>query len=38
MTTPLTQAPDITEEDYLLLGLATCYYKEDGEVSEVQVI
>ena len=38
MTTPLTQAPDITGDDYLLLGLATCYYKEDGEVSEVQVI
>ena len=38
MTTPPTQAPDITGEDYLLLGLATCYYKEDEEVSEIKVI
>ncbi|MBD1930545.1 MULTISPECIES: hypothetical protein [Cyanophyceae] len=31
-------APDLCEDDYLLLGLATCFYKEDGEVREVKVI
>lgn len=31
-------APDICADDYLLLGLATCFIKEDGEVHEVKVI
>jgi hypothetical protein len=29
---------DLTPEEYLVLGLATCYIKEDGEVHEVKVI
>lgn len=31
-------APDLCEDDYILLGLATCFIKEDGEVHEVKVI
>jgi len=37
MNLPLTQSTDITGDDYLLLGLATCYYKEDREVSECRL-
>ncbi len=29
---------DLTADDYLVLGLATCYIKDDGEVHEVKVI
>lgn len=36
--TSYPDAPDLCEDDYLLLGLATCFFKEDGEVHEVQVI
>lgn len=31
-------APDLTERDYLVIGLATCFVKADGEVHELQVI
>ena len=31
-------APDISADDYLVLGLATCFYKEDGDVLEVKII
>ncbi|BAZ38229.1 hypothetical protein NIES4101_41650 [Calothrix sp. NIES-4101] len=31
-------APDLTTEDYVVLGLATCFVKEDGEVTSVEVI
>lgn len=37
-TSQITQEPDLAPEDYLVLGLATCFIKEDGEVHEVQVI
>ncbi|OLP17842.1 hypothetical protein BST81_12310 [Leptolyngbya sp. 'hensonii'] len=30
-------APDLSTEDYLVLGLATCFIKEEGEVHELQV-
>lgn len=36
--TSYPNAPDICADDYLLLGLATCFVKEDGEVREVKVI
>lgn len=36
--TSFNNAPDICGDDYLLLGLATCFIKEDGEVFEVKVI
>jgi len=40
MTTVLStaNAPDLSAEDYLVVGLATCFVKEDGEVHEVQVV
>ncbi|HBQ99780.1 MULTISPECIES: hypothetical protein [unclassified Roseofilum] len=31
-------APDVSGDDYLVLGLATCFIKEDGEVYPVKVI
>ncbi|PMB22646.1 hypothetical protein [Fischerella thermalis] len=31
-------APDLTSEDYVVIGLATCFIKEDGEVHQVEVI
>lgn len=31
-------APDVSGEDYLVVGLATCFIKEDGEVYPVKVI
>ncbi|WP_068511081.1 hypothetical protein [Leptolyngbya sp. O-77] len=30
-------APDLTAEDYLVVGLATCFLKADGEVHPVTV-
>lgn len=36
--TSLDQAPDVSTDSYLVVGLATCFLKEDGEVHEVKVI
>jgi hypothetical protein len=36
--TSLNQAPDLLTDSYLVVGLATCFLKEDGEVHEVKVI
>lgn len=30
--------PDLSADDYLVIGLATCFVKEEGEVHEVQII
>ncbi len=40
MTTTVTypNAPDLTEDDYIVIGLATCFVKEDGEVYQIEVI
>ena len=40
MTTATTfpTAPDASANDYLIVGFATCYTKEDGEVKEVTII
>ena len=40
MTTLLASlnAPDLAAEDYIVLGLAACFIKEDGEVHQVKVI
>lgn len=35
---PYVNAPDLTADDYLVLGLATCFVKDDGAVHEVQLI
>lgn len=29
---------DLTTEDYVVLGLATCFLKEDGQLSEVKIL
>lgn len=31
-------APDISADDYIVIGLATCFIKEEGEVYEVQIL
>ncbi|AKG21107.1 hypothetical protein [Calothrix sp. 336/3] len=36
--TPYTDAPDLTADDYIVLGVATCFLKIDGEVHQVEVI
>ena len=36
--TTYPNAPDLSGEDYLVIGLATCFVKEDGEVYPVQAI
>lgn len=39
MTTKTTlNVPGISEEDYCVFGLATCFISEEGETLEVQVI
>ncbi|MBW4556131.1 MAG: hypothetical protein KME59_09350 [Trichormus sp. ATA11-4-KO1] len=40
MTTAISypNAPDLADEDYIVIGLATCFIKEDGEVYQVEVI
>jgi len=34
----LANAPDLSTENYLVIGLATCFLKEEGEVHQVTVI
>jgi len=36
--TSFPNAPDLSADDYLVIGLATCFIKEEGEVYEVQII
>lgn len=31
-------APDLSTDNYVLLGVATCFIREDGEVKEVEVL
>ncbi|MBR8835151.1 MAG: hypothetical protein DSM106950_14235 [Stigonema ocellatum SAG 48.90 = DSM 106950] len=40
MTTEISypHAPDLAADDYIIIGLATCFVKEDGEVHQVEVI
>ncbi len=38
VTSLLSQAPDITSDDYCVLGLSTCFLKEDGEFHQVEII
>ncbi|MDJ0708716.1 MAG: hypothetical protein QNJ46_36095, partial [Leptolyngbyaceae cyanobacterium MO_188.B28] len=35
--TTFPNAPDISADDYLIVGFATCYVKDDGEVKEVTI-
>ena len=36
--TSLDSASDVSTDSYLVVGLATCFLKEEGEVHEVKVI
>jgi hypothetical protein len=38
VTSALPNAPDLSTEDYLVLGLATCFVKQDGEVHELRIV
>lgn len=41
MTTAVStyaNAPDLSTDDYVLMGVATCFVREEGEVTEVQVL
>jgi len=38
MTISLSNAPDLADDDYLVLGLATCFLKEEGEIHAVEII
>lgn len=35
---PAFDALDLSADDYVVLGLATCFLKQDGEVHEIEVI
>ena len=37
-TTLFAQASDLSSEDYCVLGLATCFVREDGEIEELQIL
>ncbi|MCL2934290.1 MAG: hypothetical protein MGG11_19200 [Trichodesmium sp. MAG_R03] len=36
--TAYPNAPDLSPDDYLVIGLATCFIKEDGEISQVKIV
>ncbi len=38
MTIAILNAPDLSADDYIVIGLATCFIKEDGEVHAVPVV
>ncbi|WP_414526575.1 hypothetical protein [Nodularia chucula] len=40
MTTAISDqhAPDLAADDYIVIGLSTCFIKEDGEVYQVEVV
>ncbi|MCT7971513.1 hypothetical protein [Laspinema olomoucense] len=38
VATPYSNAPDVSTEDYLVVGLATCFLKQDGEVHQVKIV
>lgn len=36
--TAYPNAPDLAADDYIVIGLATCFVKADGEVHQIEVI
>ena len=38
IATSYPNVPDVAAEDYLVVGLATCFIKTDGEVHQVKVV
>lgn len=37
-TTLFAQASDLVPEDYCVLGLATCFLREDGEIQQLKIL
>jgi hypothetical protein len=35
---PFPQAPDLLSDDYLALGIATCFQREAGELESIQIL
>lgn len=38
MTNAIATATDVNQDDYLVIGLATCFVKDEGEVHEIQIL
>ena len=38
IATSYPNAPDVSTDDYVVIGLATCFIKEEGEVHQVQIL
>jgi hypothetical protein len=38
MLTTIAEAPDLTADDYLVVGVATCFFRDDDGVHAVKVI
>ena len=36
--TTLADAPDLTADDYVVIGVATCFFRDDDGVREIKVI
>lgn len=36
--TSYSQAPDLSTDEYVVIGLATCFLKEDGKLHEVNIL
>jgi hypothetical protein len=36
--TSLADAPDLTADDYIVIGVATCFFRDDDGVREVKAI
>lgn len=36
--TSYPQAPDLSTDEYVVIGLATCFLKEDGKLHEVNIL
>ena len=37
-TALFAQASDLTADDYCVLGLATCFVREDGDIEQLTVL
>ena len=38
IATAVPNAPDLLMDDYVVIGLATCFIKEEGEVQELKIV
>ncbi len=38
MTSLLDQFPDLTADDYVVIGLATCFFRDEDGVKQVQIV